>query len=98
MGRHTPGPWRWAHNSASSEKIACIDVSADRGEEYGESVAYCQGRPDTTNANAALIATAPDLLEALRRLLMHRRTATDAAFEQDKAFALTAIAKAEGIQ
>lgn len=45
-----------------------------------------------------LIAAAPDLLEACRRLLMHRRTATDAAFEQDEAFARTAIARAEGKQ
>lgn len=60
---HTPGPWRFSHGRISSRAhqtskdlrltvIADLDMENDR---HGEQ-----------NANARLIATAPDMLQLLR--------------------------------
>lgn len=68
--KHTPGPWRWSFNSASSDATHCIEiVGADR---VGH-IAYCQSYTkddyddrEETIANARLITSAPDLLEIVQ--------------------------------
>ena len=60
-GQHTPGPWYTRHGQVSSENSA-----------HGCTIANCnrtaKGIPDAeVEANARLIAFAPDLLAALAR-------------------------------
>ena len=66
MTRHTPGPWKIVPSGVGNPRI----VGAD-----GYAVAACRPKYSTPDdyaiaaANAHLIAAAPDLLEALKRLL-----------------------------
>lgn len=55
---HTPGPWR---------VFASYDPLVIATDDAGEKIAYMSDRGyEPTNANARLIASAPDLLEALQ--------------------------------
>jgi hypothetical protein len=59
MSKHTPGPWRYKADGGNYMLIFC---SNDEG--WGDNLrGYCG------EANARLIAAAPDLLEALREAL-----------------------------
>ena len=96
---HTPGPWRF--DLFNDQPAIYADV---QGEPYV--VALMEGGhgrapEDELDANTHLIAAAPDLLRALRRVLAvtlslpyDGRTLTGKAFRQAEA----AIAKAEGHQ
>lgn len=107
MSAHTPGPWRlhfWAEN---------VGISADRPKQRDcETVATVYRGPETASyatdrekadANARLIAAAPDLLEALDGVigfiddlaLLGGMTANGGAQERLDA-ARAAIAKARG--
>ena len=79
--KHTPGPWRY--ESTSGSNYARIFFSAD--EKDGDNLrGYCG------EANARLIAAAPELLEALQFLMVASGEKLTTAFEQ----AQEAIAKA----
>ena len=97
--KHTPGPWRIAtepsgirarHIKADSYLTVCSSLT---------SVSRNCG-PDEINANARLIAAAPELLAALETAYMaligylpaHRNDVTDAAIGAARA----AITKAKG--
>ena len=94
MATHTPGPWRVITEDGS---LGSVEDSA------GDPVAQAQirgttkdFRHDERRANAALIAAAPDLLFALRGIVVDlpaRRDWLDPAIESA---AKAAIAKAEG--
>lgn len=84
--RHTSGPW----------EVSMLDTV--RGPN-GEFIADCERTPHCDRpappepecmANARLIAAAPDMLDALRRLTHPM------ASDEDLQHALTVIAKAEG--
>lgn len=64
MSKHTPGPWNVGHED---ENTGEIEVISD-GRPY-----VCLVLPgaidEVTPANARLIAAAPELLEALQRLV-----------------------------
>ena len=81
--KHTPGPW------VTTPEPNGIEWSVDAGK-WG--IATCAAEPGdgTTEANARLIAAAPDLLTALERIaeLSYDSEATRVARE--------AIAKARG--
>jgi hypothetical protein len=69
MSKHTPGPWKVVRdgNPLSAGIVAVIEHSPDRHiavEEDHFGGPWCA--PDTWEANARLIAAAPELLEALR--------------------------------
>ena len=81
--KHTPGPWKkaerlnglWWHISAESsglgpgqgrQAVACVHGGSKRGAK-----AYAE----MSEANARLIAAAPDLLEALREIMPFTATA-----------------------
>ncbi len=89
MSKHTPGPWfcengdnRWT--IWDDEGMACIcDVHA--GIE-----------PDPSEANARLIAAAPDLLAACEALARSFDAVTYAAWTPEMHAAVAAIAKAKG--
>lgn len=65
--KHTPGPWRiesWAsilHICANGHTGAIADIHQDLGVPYNDKEALA-----VRDANARLIAAAPDLLEALQ--------------------------------
>lgn len=66
--QHTPGPWYWiGDNALWSEKDGEVIESGDDGKPYGMHSGEIHHHYDdaTKDANKALIAAAPDLLEAL---------------------------------
>lgn len=89
MGEYTPGPW-------PSPEYDNSDVSADKWFDVG-----CIARYVKSEADARLISAAPDLLEALERLLQHTGGGVvardyDEEFEAAVSNARNAIAKATG--
>ena len=85
--KHTPGPW------VTTPEPNGIEWGVDAGK-WG--IATCAAEPGdgTTEANARLIASAPDLLAALSDLLAIEGLEGDRRFALNKAF--SAIAKARG--
>lgn len=87
MSTHTQGPWTVRKEGDSG----WIDiVQADTGERWPLPFAACKHFDQ--EANARLIAAAPDLLEALQFVLSAHGEQLDLAFQQ----AHVAIAKATG--
>lgn len=84
--QHTPGPWK-AETFAG--KINVWPISKRKAD--GSAIAY-----DATDADARLIAAAPDMLAAL--ILMCRSRGSVQPIPPDSAYeaAYAAIAKAEG--
>ena len=82
MSKHTPGPWRLAWVPEGVKPIV------QRGKEGWFEV--CGMSAEREHADAHLIAAAPDLLEALHRLLLFPNNPR----ENNRARA--AIAKATG--
>lgn len=88
MSGHTPGPWQVVAELRDTDEIICDMLN----NGY---VAITQGQKLANwRDDAALIAAAPDLLEALEDWL-HFLAADDVA-EPDLAKARAAIAKARG--
>ena len=90
MSKHTPGPWKYG--AELSSRTGEWLISFDAGNR-GRGIGIAETRPGSgqEEANARLIAAAPELLEALEELLAETRI--NGAFA-DKARA--AIAKARG--
>lgn len=89
MSKHTPGPWRYKRHSVDSNYML-IYCSSDNSD--GDNIrGYCG------EANARLIAAAPELLEACKMLLVNMNLA---GWENDYAAirARAAIQKATGEQ
>lgn len=89
---HTAGPWR-----VTARSNCMIDVLHDNNTKGAITQALCrvQARDSwisEAEANARLIAAAPDLLEALRDMMSNRECLSDATI----AFAIAAIEKATG--
>lgn len=99
--KHTPGPWAvedpmgrevglWiVQQGLETYDWACIAMVTADNDTAGRKITYTEQQ-----ANARLIAAAPDLLEALA-LLLEREEAGDVC-ELDRATARAAIAKAGG--
>jgi len=106
MSKHTPGPWTFSTSSdgwSYSIYIAQAD-GAPYTPNYSD-VAYitqtCTGeRQQVQEANARLIAAAPDMLDALRRAVLALAFAseTSAAMHDDYEAVSRAIAKATGAE
>lgn len=99
MSAHTVGPWFTARNGFST-----VYIEARIGGGMLQEVAACgptaEG-PDQQEANARLIAAAPDLLDQLSALLAMCERQTDFNDDGDGAMferARAAIAKATGEQ
>lgn len=101
---HTPGPWMADFRLIGGRVVVNQANAGDRMQ-----VALVNGGADEQDANARLIAAAPDLLEALRSLLSAsadaiRYVPADGSEERDLCdaagdamiFARAAIARAEG--
>lgn len=89
--QHTPGPWRI--DESEHAPVAHVRVVADF-PEWGTGIAMC-GRNDSpiANANARLIAAAPDLLAVCKDTLMVLGERN--VFPVAQSFLRAAIAKAE---
>jgi hypothetical protein len=78
MPTHTPGPWtveQWADDSPDHLRCFGLVMSPEAGDEYdkGGDVAYvCPCDHGEQEANARLIAAAPDLLAALEAIVNQR--------------------------
>ena len=90
MSKHTPGPWKVSSSGNDIENAYGAGVCALYADESSE-------------ANARLIAAAPELLEALERLVaanadLNERTGNGLPHPTHPAItiSLDAIAKAEG--
>lgn len=87
--KHTTG--KWLIDAAGNGQITIIDDSMlNRHIAYMPMDAMPEGEQE---ANACLIAAAPDLLEALQDMVSDRKSLSDATVE----FALGTIAKATGV-
>ena len=97
--QHTPGPWKFGKELGARNGVWL--VSFDAGSK-GRGIAIAETRtgPGSEEANARLIAAAPELLAALETAYMaligylpaHRNDVTDAAIGAARA----AITKATG--
>lgn len=87
MNRHTPGPWI---SSGENEGELGLSIYADNAESGYKLPAIAYG--PNSEANARLIAAAPDLLEALQELLDLKLSG--AQLLRATALARAAIAKA----
>lgn len=103
MSKHTPGPWTVGKRCGQEVDINAPDGDPQLGYSSWSRMAVvygCDGQPETgsrvVEANARLIAAAPDLLVALRELLEEGRGSTYPASECLLDAAEAAIAKAEG--
>ena len=67
--KHTPGPWSWAETS-SSMNMPCLTSPSGEICNFGDDTQYypTEGIPPN-EANARLIAAAPELLEAAKLVL-----------------------------
>ena len=93
--KHTPGPW-YPHYAKADH---CLSSSV-WGREPGNQVAVIGGKSlETMNANAALIAAAPAMYEALGELIAYlRNNVADEALDNWAPVlkAAYALAQAEG--
>lgn len=99
---HTPGPWSVATPTYGANGVLYILAPQQSENEWPREVAVLySGGEDEQDANARLIAAAPELLAALRiaRETIAMACGTTAPFVK-QAFAIIdpAIAKAEGVQ
>lgn len=92
---HTPGPWEWAEANMDAAKR----INGPSGIEVMHVVFTGNADMKISDADAALIAAAPDLLEALKLLLSQADTSDPyehVTVGKHITRAERAIAKAEG--
>jgi hypothetical protein len=70
MSKHTPGPWIWGNNYKGLYGADPHNAVLDYAGYEGMWLAGVES--DRAQANARLIAAAPELLEVLRTLVEHR--------------------------
>ena len=96
--KHTPGPWKLDRSLQPADGEYDYAISSPEhfvlAEAFGRSA---NGGHPPAEANARLIAAAPELLEALDRIQNWPRV-FDGLRAEDVAFARAAIAKATGEQ
>ena len=96
--KHTPGPWKYSDAYHETQ----VDIREDGGKRIAVAVCDFPRSPATMEANAHLIAAAPELLMVLESIVAeydgvlppYSGVITDAVIE----IARTIIAKARGTQ
>ena len=100
--KHTPGPWKIKPKQYDPAQGTTIYIYSP-GNRYICLVGVSDTNEPETDANAALIAAAPDLYESLKGFLEHVLCNYDLTERENKKFAelansgLAAIAKAETV-
>lgn len=107
--KHTPGPWKFRqplHDKMRGLPVRTLEVLAEQNGIYKPYVADVRSLDaegnDNTEANARLIAAAPDMLDALEAILGEALLDADdgelalIACEAIRSNARAAIAKAKG--
>lgn len=98
MSKHTPGPWVAVNEGTKAEPMMTVKAARISGQPPRHCVAICatgDSVQEMEDANAALIAAAPDMYEALKAFHPSQIKAQgDLARAWETARA--AIAKAEG--
>jgi hypothetical protein len=91
---HTPGPWDVDNYP---DHVSYFSDASNRKPDYDFRVDFSEDMPEEeAEANARLIAAAPDLLEALEELLFMTHPDTfGGSMEEARATASAAIAKAK---
>lgn len=92
MSKHTPGPWIY--------NVDTFQVEQDK-EPFYKLLATVHGSKNEKNANARLIAAAPEMLDLLKRLsqeIMQLCHTSKNADPRHVAMIEEAVAKAEGKQ
>lgn len=105
MSKHTHGPWRVGNQihaniiTRNMEINACFTVIEADGYYAGGGVAmsHIKANADESNANASLIAAAPDLLAALEAIFSGESNTVFVTGSQES-LARAAIAKAKGVE
>lgn len=104
MTKHTPGPWEksdrlngpWWHISAQASGVGPGQGRQAIAAVHGESKRGALAYPEMFEANARLIAAAPDLLYAVQRLLLaHYSDGITYSSDHPAAEARRAVAKAQ---
>lgn len=92
MSKHTPGPWS-IYNGGQDEFMVCTERNGPR-----TIIAEVAGDSDTARANAKILAASPEMLDALKEILVSLATYSDGynLKVSIRNFAEIAIAKAEG--
>lgn len=90
QAQHTPGPWHNLQGFNKEGLFVCEEIEPNICEMTSSRSI------EETQANARLIAAAPELLEALKGMLEWSRRVTVSNPGMEPAKALQAIAKAEG--
>lgn len=69
--KHTPGPWHVSRYATDTPDEPGTEIHAAVADVFGNTVAgvALRGTSENDNANARLIAAAPELLEAGKELL-----------------------------
>lgn len=96
---HTPGPWE-TKRAATPEAFPQFGVYAENGNghDLAHVVSHGTARHAETEANARLIAAAPEMLEALRNVaeIMSGADYSHVKADMVRAICRRAISKAEG--
>lgn len=90
--KFTPGPWR------TDCRLIGGQIRITQVPNANMTVAQVNGRQGEQEANARLIAAAPELLEALERLMLSRDASWTGGHDWEEALdeAAAALAKARG--
>lgn len=95
QAQHTPGPWFARKNTAGYYDISIGDADYSPSFATAHHNPYAQVDADALDANARLIAAAPEMLDALRQMVVNSKGDRKEYRDCHKK-ALAAIAKAEG--
>lgn len=96
IAKHTPGPWK-SVNVSSQGTAVYRRIDGLNGTHIGFAGAYKLHNSEIAEANARLIAAAPDLLEAAQLAVIELAYVAHAEVESNALPLLrAAIAKAEG--
>lgn len=93
--KHTPGPWTARHIQGSNFAVQEFDIRAGTYSIFQKDTSAIDGcTVYCSPENAALIAAAPDMLEALKQIAEHKGGPQGGFSIRE--IARAAIAKAEG--
>jgi hypothetical protein len=99
---HTPGPWYASGvlidaDGWTSCTVGPFAITEGADEHYEDTIAYVSGinYTETLEANARLIAAAPDLVKALRQFVAHYPAGTNPYLDTAAAMARAALAKVD---